>query len=95
MITCCFRLELHHWILLPHALGRVSFWLETLQLTERQRNTFLSEVLHVEKKKHMGSPGFIYGDRELQTLLSHNKQTGALITAPVVFSKAKGRWQVG
>lgn len=50
MITCCFRLELHHWILLPHALGRVSFWLETLQLTERQRNTFLSEVLHVEKK---------------------------------------------
>lgn len=40
----------------------------------------------------MGSPGFIYGDLELQTLLSHNKQIRALITAPVVFPKAKGRW---
>ena len=88
-------LELHHWILLPHALGRVSFWLETLQLTGRQTNTFLSEVLHVEKKKQKGSPGFIYGDLELQTPLSHNKQTGELITAHVVFPKAKGRWQVG
>lgn len=96
MITCCFMLELHRWILLLHTLRRVSFWLETLQLTGRQRNTFLSEVLHVKNKcEHMGSPGFIYGDLGLQTLLSHNKQTGALITAPVVFLKAKGRWHLG